>query len=63
MPVVVACSHGTENVKNCFCFQRTPVYLDILTVIDAERVKATGTGELAEEARRLIQRRLDEVEG
>ncbi len=63
VPVVVACSHGTENVKNCFFFQRTPVYLDILTVIDAERVKATGTGELAEEARRLIQRRLDEVEG
>ena len=63
VPVVVACSHGTENVKNCFFFQRTPVYLDILTVIDADRVKTTGTGELAEEARRLIQTRLDAVEG
>ena len=39
-----------------------PVYLDVLEVVDAERVKAMSTNELAEEARRLIQQRLDETE-
>lgn len=62
VPVVVACSHGTENVKKCFFFWHTPVYLDILEVIEPERVKAMGTGELAEEARSCIQQRLNEVE-
>ena len=62
-PVVVACTHGTENVKKRLFLRPTPVYLDILAVIDAGRVKAMSTNDLAEEARRLIQQRLDETEG
>ena len=62
VPVVVACSRGTEKVKKCFFFWKTPVYLDILEVIDADRVKAMSTNDLAEEAKRLIQARLDETE-
>ena len=62
VPVVVACSRGTEKVKKCFFFWKTPVYLDILEVIDAERVKAMSTNDLAGEARSLIQARLDETE-
>lgn len=62
VPVVVCCTHGTENVKKCFFFDRTPVYLDILDVIDAERVKAMGTAELADEVKSMIRRRLDDVE-
>lgn len=62
VPVVVACSHGTEKVKNRRFLGVTPVYLDILEVIDADRVKAMSTAELAEEARQCIQERLDELE-
>ena len=62
VPVVVACSRGTEKVKKCFFFWKTPVYLDILEVIDADRVKAMSTNDLAGEAKRLIQARLDETE-
>lgn len=61
-PVVVACSRGTEKVKKCFFFWKTPVYLDILEVIDAERVKAMSTNDLAGEARSLIRKRLNETE-
>lgn len=63
VPVVVACTRGTERVKKTLFFWRTPVYVEILEIMDAERVKATGTAELAEEARSLILRRLDECEG
>lgn len=63
VPLVVACTHGTEKVKKRLLFRPTPVYLDFLEVIDAERVKAMSTNELADEARRLIRLRLDEVEG
>ena len=62
VPVAVACTHGTEQVKKRLFLRPTPVYLDVLEVIDAERVKAMSTNELAEEARRLIRQRLDEVE-
>ena len=62
VPVVVACSYGSEKVKNRLLLRPTDVHLDILEVIGAERVKATGTNELAEEARARIQARLDEVE-
>ena len=62
VPVAVACSRGTEKVKKCFFFWKTPVYLDILEVIDAERVKAMSTNDLAEEAKGLIRARLDETE-
>ena len=63
VPVAVACIRGTEKVKSRLFLRKTPVDLEILEVIDAARVKAMGTNELAEEARGLIQRRLDETEG
>ena len=63
VPVAVACIRGTEKVKSRLFLRRTPVDLEILEVIDAARVKAMGTNELAEEARGLIQKRLDETEG
>ena len=62
VPVVVACCRGSEQVKKGLFLRPTPVHLDILEVIDAERVKAMSTNELAEEARRVIQARLDEAE-
>ena len=36
--------------------------LEILDVLEAGHVKATGTSELAEETRRMIRARLDETE-
>ena len=63
VPVAVACIRGTEKVKSRLFLRKTPVDLEILEVIDAARVKAMGTNELAEEARGLIQKRLDETEG
>ncbi len=62
VPVVVACCYGSEKVKKGLLLCPTPVHLDILEVIDAEHVKAMGSNELADEVRRLIQARLDEVE-
>lgn len=63
VPVAVACIRGSENVKKRLFFRPTPVCLEILELIDAERVKSMGTNELADEARRVIRQRLDETEG
>ncbi len=62
VPVVVACCCGSELVSKRLLLRPTAVHLDVLEVIDAERVKAMGTNELAEEARRVIQAKLDEIE-
>ena len=62
VPVVVACSYGSEKVKKGLFLRPTAVHLDIVEVIDAERAKALSTNELAEEARRAIRARLDEAE-
>ena len=42
--------------------ERTPVTLDILDVIDAERVKTMSTKELADLSRDLIRARIDRAE-
>lgn len=57
-PVVVACVRGTERVARRGFLRPTRVELEILDVIDAERVKALGTNELAEEARARIAQAL-----
>ncbi|MBR5342375.1 MAG: 1-acyl-sn-glycerol-3-phosphate acyltransferase [Oscillospiraceae bacterium] len=62
VPVVVACTRGTERVAKTLFVWRTPVTVEILDVFEAGHVKATGTSELAEETRRMIRARLDETE-
>ena len=63
VPVVVACTRGTDQVKKTLFVWRTPVTVEILTVLDAAYVKAAGTAELAEETRAMIQRRMEETGG
>lgn len=62
VPVAVACTRGTDRVKKPLFLWRTPVTVEILTVLDAAHVKAAATVDLAEEARSLIQARLDETD-
>ncbi len=62
VPLVVACTYGTEKVGRRL-FRPTPVYLEILEVIEPERLKSMSTQALAEEAREKIRARLAEVEG
>ena len=47
-PVVVACVRDTDKASHRLFFRPTKVYLDILDVIPAERVKAMSTHELAD---------------
>ena len=54
-PVAVACVRGTEKIKNRLFLRPTDVYLDILELIPADRVKAMSTAELAEYSRKLIE--------
>ena len=55
VPVAVACVRGTEKVKKRLFLRPTDVYLDILELIPAEKVKAMSTAELAETSRKLIE--------
>lgn len=52
--VVVAGVRGTENAHLNAPMKKTAVYLDILDVIDKERVTALSSHELADEAREKI---------
>ena len=54
-PVVVMAVRGTENIAKNAPWRRTDVYLDILEVIDAERVRAVKTHEIGGEVRQRIQ--------
>ena len=58
VPVAVACVRGTEKVKMRLFLRPTDVYLDILEVIPAEKVKAMSTAELAEYSRKRMEERL-----
>ena len=58
VPVAVACVRGTEKIKNRLFLRPTDVYLDILELIPADRVKAMSTAELAEYSRKLIEKGL-----
>ena len=57
-PLVVACVRSSENVKRPHLFGHVDVYLDILEVIPAERVKAMSTNELADYSRALMEQQL-----
>ena len=61
VPLVVAAIRGTEQVMKNFPFKKTDVYLDILEVIDAERVKAMSTNELSDYSRALMESHLSET--
>jgi 1-acyl-sn-glycerol-3-phosphate acyltransferase len=58
VPIAVACIRGTEKVKRRLFLRPTDVYLDILELIPAERVKAMSTAELAEYSRKRIEKGL-----
>ena len=62
VPIVVACIHGSENIRKPKPFSPTKVYLDILEVIPAETVCAMRTDALAEHVRSIIQEDLDRAE-
>jgi 1-acyl-sn-glycerol-3-phosphate acyltransferase len=57
-PLVICSIRGVENLKKNFFRRRTDVYFDILEVMPAEQVKATGTKELAEHSVKLISENL-----
>ena len=53
-PVAVVSIRGTEQIMKNVPLRRTEVVVDIIELIDAERVKASNTQELAEYSQRLI---------
>ena len=55
VPLAIVCMRGTDRVLRTPFFIRTPVYLDVLEVLDAETVKRMKTVELAEYARRIME--------
>ena len=48
VPLVIACVRGTDRASRRLFLRPTKVYLDILEVLPAERVKAMSTRELAD---------------
>jgi 1-acyl-sn-glycerol-3-phosphate acyltransferase len=63
VPIVVACVHGSENIRRFRPFSGQKVFLDILEVIPAETVCALRTPALSDQIRARIQQQLDLVEG
>ena len=63
VPLVIACVHGTEKMKQGFFLHPHKAYLEILEVIPAQQVAAMSTQELAEHSRERIQACLDRAEG
>lgn len=59
--VVVACTYGAEKGKRRSFPFGTAASIEILETIDAERARSMSSNELAEEARSLIERRLQEI--
>ncbi len=54
-PIVVMRVRGTEDVAKNAPWRHTDVYMDILEVIDAERVHELKTTEIGDEVRRCLQ--------
>jgi len=63
VPLVIACVHGTEKLKQGFFLRPHKAYLEILEVIPAQQVAAMSTLELSEHSRALIQACLERTEG
>ena len=60
VPVVIAASHGTENVTKKGLFGGADIYLDILELVPAEKVQAMNTRSISEYSRNLIVKKLAE---
>lgn len=58
VPVVVACTKGTEKLKKNAFKRRTDITLEVLEVIPAEQVKTMSTNELSDYSRSLIEKTL-----
>ncbi len=61
VPLVISSVSGTEKIKGNFLRRPTDVYLDILEVIPAEKVKSMSTAELAAYSSRLIGENLNRL--
>ena len=57
-PLAVACVRGTESITKNLFHRVSDVYLDILELIPAEKVKSMSTNELACYSRTLIEQHL-----
>lgn len=55
VPVVVMVVRGTENIAKNAPWRATDVYMDVLEVIDAGRVRELKTAEIGDEVRARIQ--------
>ena len=53
-PIVVVAIRGTEKVHKNYPWHRTTVYIDVLEVIDAERVKALTSHEISDTVRESL---------
>ena len=62
VPVVVASLRGTEQVTKNAPFRASKVELEIIQLIDAEKVKAMNTQELADYSQQLIAANVGEVQ-
>lgn len=60
VPLVIAVTKGTENVKKNFPFRLTRVTFEVLEVLPADKVKAMSTQELSDYSRQLIAKALEE---
>ena len=61
VPLVITSVSGTEKIKKNLFRRPTDVYLDILEVIPADKVKSMSTVELAAYSSRLIEENLKAV--
>ena len=59
-PVAIACVRDTERASRRTFLLPTKVYLDILELVPADRVKAMSTRELAEHSKALMAEKLGE---
>ncbi len=56
VPLVISAVRGTEKVKKRLLFGQTHVYLDIIEVLPADKVKAMSTKELSDYSRELMEK-------
>lgn len=60
-PLVIATVRNTENVAKNLIRGGTDVFLDILGVLPADKVKSMSTAELSDYSRKLMEERLEAV--
>ena len=61
VPLVISSIRGSERIGKNVLRRPTDVYLDILEVIPAEKVKSMSTRELAEYSSRIIAENLKTI--